>query len=557
MNSALKYSLLFGGLGALFFLPFLGGVHLFDWDEINFAEISREMIVLDEYLRIYVNFQPFWEKPPFFFWLQVIAMNLFGIGEYAARFPNAICGIITLIILFNIGRKLYNINFGVIWAGVYLGSILPHLYFKSGIIDPWFNLFIFLGEYFFILFYWKKKGTEQLTLNKHQLYYLFLSGFFIGMGILTKGPVSFLIAGLTIGVYWTFMRFKKFIELQHLVFFIVASSLVMLMWYGLETIMNSSWFIVEFTKYQYRLFSTPDAGHKGFFAYHFIVLLIGCFPASIFCIRSFFRLEQDHDYQKDFRKWMIILFWVVLILFSIVQSKIVHYSSMCYFPLTFLAALTIHQIIQGKIGFNNWMKFGLVAIALIFGIATTAAPFIGQNIHVLKPLLQKDPFAVANLGAEVNWTGWEAIAGILIVLITFLAIYFIQKKQCARGFKILFGGTAIYVLLALIFFIARIEKYSQNAAIEFYKTLENKDCYATPFGFRTYGHLFYTKKQPSENPKAYDKNWLLTGDIDKDVFIITKIHKAVPLEQRDDLEKVGEKNGFVFFLRKASSTHPD
>ena len=53
-----------GLLGLVFFVPFLGGVHLFDWDEINFAEISREMIILNDYLRVHVDFQPFWEKPP-------------------------------------------------------------------------------------------------------------------------------------------------------------------------------------------------------------------------------------------------------------------------------------------------------------------------------------------------------------------------------------------------------------------------------------------------------------------------------------------------------------
>jgi 4-amino-4-deoxy-L-arabinose transferase-like glycosyltransferase len=29
----------------IFFIPNLGKVHLFDWDEINFAESAREMIV--------------------------------------------------------------------------------------------------------------------------------------------------------------------------------------------------------------------------------------------------------------------------------------------------------------------------------------------------------------------------------------------------------------------------------------------------------------------------------------------------------------------------------
>ena len=40
--------LLFSGL---LLLPFLGGVRLFDWDEINFAEVAREMIALGDYLR--------------------------------------------------------------------------------------------------------------------------------------------------------------------------------------------------------------------------------------------------------------------------------------------------------------------------------------------------------------------------------------------------------------------------------------------------------------------------------------------------------------------------
>jgi 4-amino-4-deoxy-L-arabinose transferase-like glycosyltransferase len=31
-------------LAAILFIPFLGNVHLFDWDEINFAESAREMI---------------------------------------------------------------------------------------------------------------------------------------------------------------------------------------------------------------------------------------------------------------------------------------------------------------------------------------------------------------------------------------------------------------------------------------------------------------------------------------------------------------------------------
>ena len=138
---------------ALLFIPFLGGVHLFDWDEINFAESAREMISSGDYLNVQIDYTSFWEKPPLFIWMQVLSMKLFGINEFAARFPNAVCGIATLLVLYNIGRRLYNNRFGLIWVVCHGLAWLPFVYFKSGIIDPWFNLFIFLGINYFIEYF--------------------------------------------------------------------------------------------------------------------------------------------------------------------------------------------------------------------------------------------------------------------------------------------------------------------------------------------------------------------------------------------------------------------
>jgi len=83
-------------------------VHLFDWDEINFAESAREMIVSGNFSRVQIDFHPFWEKPPLFFWMQVLSMKAFGINEFAARFPNAVIGIFTLLTLYFTGKRLYD-----------------------------------------------------------------------------------------------------------------------------------------------------------------------------------------------------------------------------------------------------------------------------------------------------------------------------------------------------------------------------------------------------------------------------------------------------------------
>ena len=550
MSDRLKYSLLFALIGVLFFIPFLGGVHLFDWDEVNFAEISREMLLQRDYLRVYVNFEPFWEKPPFFFWLQALGMYVFGVGEFAARLPNALCGVLTLVVLFNMGTTLYNTRFGIIWAGVYIGSVLPFLYFKSGIIDPWFNLFIFLGLYYFILFHWKRNAFQGIHLPYNYWIYLLLGGFFIGMGILTKGPVAYLIAGLTMGVYWIYQRFRFYVNVgQFLVYTFVAIAIAAI-WYTLFFVDQFE----EFNEYQYRLFSTPDAGHAGFPGYHFVVLLVGCFPASIFAIRAFFKMEKEKMlHQQDFKIWMKFLFWVVLILFTIVKSKIVHYSSMCYFPLTFLAAVVVNHIFDKNIAFGGWLRAGLWLIGGLYLLVVFALPFAGLNIELLQPLFAKDPFATANLEAQVNWKPWYVfLPGVTLLTTLIFASRHLATNRVASGFQLLFGGIAFFVMLALIAFIGRIEMYSQNTAVEFFESKANEDCYLATYGYKSYVHLFYGQPQKQGRACFQDSactNRLLEQPLDKPAYIATKIHKAKELEGILGLREIGRKNGFVFFKK--------
>ena len=90
MTKYLSKELIIGVLAGLLFIPFLGNVHLFDWDEINFAECAREMYINKDYGRVYINFMPFWEKPPLFFWLQVVSMHIFGVNDFEFADQSAI-----------------------------------------------------------------------------------------------------------------------------------------------------------------------------------------------------------------------------------------------------------------------------------------------------------------------------------------------------------------------------------------------------------------------------------------------------------------------------------
>ena len=542
-------TLLIALLGALVFIPFLGRVHLFDWDEINFAECSREMIKLHDYTRVYVDFKPFWEKPPLYFWLQTVAMKGFGITEFAARLPNAICGIVTLIVVFSCGRRIYDKKFGILWALAYGGSLFPNMYFKSGIIDPWFNLFTFLSLYYFILYHWKRNGFDKEGLQKSRLYYVVLSGIFMGLAVLTKGQVALMVFLLALGSYLVYNRFRFYFGWGHALLFLVVASLVFSTWYGYETIRNGPWFINQFMKYQYRLFTTHDADQAGFFGYHFIVILVGCFPASVLAIPSLFRTPYGSRFDKDFKIWMAILFWVVIILFTIVQSRIIHYSSLAWFPVTFLAAYSIYKWDAQQMKYRKFVGVMIGILGGIISLLLLGVAYIGLHVKELAPHV-KDTFAQGNMEAEVHWTGWEGLVGLLLAATIVMGLWRLRRSEYYKAAWTFFTGTALVIFGASAVIVPKVERYSQGAAIDFFIARQGENCYVHCLGYKSYGELFYVQKERPANDSSYSQPWLLTGKIDKPVYFVTKVDRIQNYVQYTEVKELYRKNGFVFLKRE-------
>ena len=534
--------LLIAVFAALLFFPFLGQVHLFDWDEANFAEAAREMVITGEYFKVQINYAPFWEKPPLFIWFQAASMNIFGINEFGARFPNAICGILTLIVLFLIGRKLYDDTFGWIWVLAYAGSILPHFYFKSGIIDPWFNFFIFLGIYFI---------AEAIYADSKKWRFYLIAGVFTGLGVMTKGPVALLLFGLVYFVFLVIKKFRYFPKPTNLLTLLLSIIFAGSIWFIIEIINGRFYIVSEFIVYQIRLLSTQDAGHGGPFYYHFVVILIGCFPASFFCLGGLLKRGQTTDKQSDLRLLMIILLLTVLIVFSIVKTKILHYSSLSYFPVTFLATFYIWRWIKGQIKLPGWLKTSVIFSGILLSSAFIMFPILMINkYNWVNSDILKDPFAKAQLGALVNWSGFE-FAGGLFLMAGIIMFFVFSNRNILLSILSLFIGAMITINLALVLITPKMEHYVQGAAIEFYKDHSDGNSYVYPLGFKSYAYIFYSEKTPDIPENHADEDWLCSGDIDKPVYFIVRNYQADFYKNKyPQLSKLYEKNGFVFYVRE-------
>ncbi len=540
----------------LLFIPFLGAARLFDWDEINFAECAREMLATGDYLRVQIDYSPFWEKPPLFIWLQAASMSVFGINEFAARLPNAVIGMITLPLLYFWGVRLRSRRFGLLWAAAYAGSFLPHFYFRSAIIDPLFNLLIYAGI--------MTLATATVPIKPRRTAF---AGTLIGLAMLTKGPVALLLSMLTIAAVavWSYLSIKR--KSKHkpgkndtmifgsftssasiLGIFSVFSLAAASLWFGFDIIRNGTWFVSEFINYQIRLLTTGDAGHGGPFYYHTIVLLLGCFPASLFALWSLF-VPTDINFRIA-RLWNIALFLVVLIVFSIVKTKIVHYSSLCYFPLTFLAAVWEDKLIGNKAQCKKRHTAIVGIFAAFWAVALAAVPVIGMNKEFVMPYIADD-FARANLTAPVQWNGWEPIVGLIYAVAMICALFLPARLK----FPIVFASTAVAISLFLPLIAPKIEGYTQAAPIEFYESLRGRECYVKPVGFKSYAHLFYSRKPRVFSPAALGiapddfENRLFRGAIDKPAYFVCRQQDADKCRNERNIREIGAKAGFIFFER--------
>ena len=139
-------------------------------------------------------------------------------------------------------------------------------------------------------------------------------------------------------------------------------------------------------------------------------------------------------------------------------------------------------------------------------------------------------------------------------------------------------GVSFMMIASNTILLPKIESYVQKPAIDFYKSLQDKDVYIWPLHHKSYAHYFYAKTQPLDSTAAlythkkqvlrnlgytkiselknesrltYQMNiqkWLIDGPIDKPVYFVMKSNFYTP-EKYNHFQKVMQKGGFVALKR--------
>lgn len=249
---------------------------------------------------------------------------------------------------------------------------------------------------------------------------------------------------------------------------------------------------------------------------------------------------------------MMILFWVTLMLFSIVKTKIVHYSSLCYLPLTYISALSIKDILQRN-SISKTMSISLGFGIMLWTIMLLIVPIIGLNLQAILPLI-RDEFARMNLTAPVEWNGYELLIGIMYAIIASVALFFIASHRNITKGIIMLGSSTTFALMSFLPVIApKIEGYTQGSPIAFYESLKSQDILIYPTAYKSYAHLFYSGKLPPKDFPNYERpsdEELMNGASEKPVFFMAKLKRAKELSNDSRVEQIKELHGFTVFRVK-------
>jgi 4-amino-4-deoxy-L-arabinose transferase-like glycosyltransferase len=190
---------------ASFFLR-LSAIPVRIWDESRNAMNAWEMYLNgNPFIPYYEGAPDMWNtKPPLLIWLQTGCMKLFGVHEFALRFPSALAATGTVLLLWWFLNKLFHRPWLAFLGGAVLATTLAYVLNHAGRTGDYDALMVFCmtaGSFSFFLFLHNN--------DKKWLHACFL---FLTLAVFTKG-----IAGLTLlpGLFLFAWSRKKIVVLLH------------------------------------------------------------------------------------------------------------------------------------------------------------------------------------------------------------------------------------------------------------------------------------------------------------------------------------------------------
>ncbi len=330
-------------IAAMSALVFFSKLHIGDlggYDDAVYAHEGKQMLVTGQWWSVCLNGQFDFDKPPMFVWLEAISMWVFGFTDFAARFPSALLGFGTILLVYFIACELSDSYRLPIWSMLVLLCTQEFVRFSMrAMTDAPFTFFFALTIFAYL------KGLKRSG-------YFLLMGSALAAAILTRSilgiiPLAVVLAHLTLTRQTARLFSGSFVA-----GLAIAICLPMI-WFVSQYRLHGAEFLAKhfsFTVENLPLTNGKNAEQFQSSLFQYPILLLQSYwpwlPLMILGLWSQIRkLFRETDSTA-----ILLLVWVlaVIVPFSLVHYKWLRYILPVFPAFSILAALPICQWLEWK-----------------------------------------------------------------------------------------------------------------------------------------------------------------------------------------------------------------
>lgn len=170
----------------------LGLYPLMDTTEGRYGEIARKMATMNDWVTPWFDIGvPFWGKPPLSFWVSAASIKLFGVNEFAVRFPHFLAAALVAAITFDWAKRC---QINAFYALVILASSFLFLVSSGAVMT---DMVLCVGSTLSLRGFWL--SVYGLASNRKKEQFLFFFG--LSIMLLAKGPVGWVLVLFPIALW--------------------------------------------------------------------------------------------------------------------------------------------------------------------------------------------------------------------------------------------------------------------------------------------------------------------------------------------------------------------
>jgi 4-amino-4-deoxy-L-arabinose transferase-like glycosyltransferase len=382
-------------LGLLIGLAFQGSRGLYETTEGRYALCAKEMLLSGHWLEPTVLGLPHWSKPPLTYWGIAAGLKLFGMNAWGARFFIAIAFAVTVVLVTQIGKLIWNGKAGLYSGVVYATSALPVAVAFSVNTDTFLTLF----ETAVVLCYWAALRAGQHS-KRRWILGMWLA---LALGFATKGPPALLI--LLPVAAWQLLSRTGEPRAAKRVFLQPAGWLIFLL-------VGGGWYIVEIIRHPQLLsyflgdevaarvatdkFGRNPEWYKPFTVYLPVLLFGGgiwswCLFRLMVIKRAWHRSFWKKLFTRRDRPAFFLVIWIIapLIVFSLSQSRLPNYVLPLYPAIALLIGHYLMRLVDCDPQWRRPVGAAAVAAALLCVAGKAVASYVAAPARDMGALAKR------------------------------------------------------------------------------------------------------------------------------------------------------------------------